>query len=85
MAYHPVDTVTYELLQTNAVVYIGITNNPEEREQQHVREFKVFTHLRITSEPMQRNTAEQKEENDLQAFRDNNGGRNPLYNQTDDG
>lgn len=30
------DTVTYELKKGNEVLYVGTTNDPERREQEHV-------------------------------------------------
>ena len=40
------DTVTYELKQGNTVVYVGTTNDPERREQEH-DEGKQFSHMNI--------------------------------------
>lgn len=36
------DTVTYELKKGNEVLYVGITNNPDRREQEYI----VFRQLR---------------------------------------
>lgn len=37
----------YELKEGNKVVYIGITNNPERRENEHLLEGKVFDKMNI--------------------------------------
>lgn len=78
------DTVTYELRLDDEVVYIGTTNDPDRREDEH-DEDKVFDELVPTSEPMTAVRAKQKEAEDLEAYRHGHGGMNPLYNEDDDG
>ena len=70
------DTVTYELKQGNQVVYVGTTNNPERREQEHKGEGKKFSHMRITSRRMTDTGAKQKESERLKTYRKNQG-KNP--------
>ena len=40
------DTYKYELTRGNKVVYVGITNDPARREQEH-RQDKNFTKMRL--------------------------------------
>ena len=42
------DTVTYELKQGNKVVYVGTTNNPDRRQQEHDKSGKNFSKMNIT-------------------------------------
>lgn len=79
------DTVTYELRWDEDVVYIGTTNDTERREVEHRNEGKVFDKLVPTSEPMTTVRAKQKEAEDLEAYRRDHDGMNPLYNVDDDG
>ncbi len=78
------DTVTYELKKGNKVVYVGTTNDPERREQEHKDEGKQFSHMNITSRRMTDEGAKQKESDRLEAYRKNQG-KNPKYNKEDDG
>ena len=78
------DTVTYELKQGNKVLYVGTTNDPDRREQEHLSAGKEFGHMNITSRRMTSDGAKKKEEDRLQAFRKNQG-RNPKYNKDSDG
>ena len=78
------DTVTYELKQGNKVVYVGTTNNPEQREQQHREDGKKFGHMNVTSRRMTEDGAKRKEAERLATYRKNQG-RNPKYNKDSDG
>ena len=79
------DTVTYCLRDGNEIVYIGTTNDPVRRLQEHQSEGKQFTKLEATSDPMTKVDAKQKERQDLAQYRKNHGGRNPKYNKDSDG
>ena len=79
------NTITYELKKGRKKVYIGTTNNPELREQQHRDEGKDFDKLLPTSRKMTKDGAKKKEEEALETFRKNHGGRNPKYNKDSDG
>ena len=85
MAKKPRDTVTYDLKRGRKVVYKGTTNNPERREEQHRREGRHFDRLRVTSRQMSEDGAKAKEEEGLTQYRSTHRGRNPLYNDDDDG
>ena len=51
------NAVTYNLKKGSNVVYKGITNNPERRENEHKKEGKNFTKLEPTSHKMLRENA----------------------------
>ncbi len=78
------DTVTYELKNGNEVLYVGTTNDPERREQEHKNSGKKFGHMNITSRRMTEEGAMKKEENRLETYRKNSG-KNPKYNKDSDG
>lgn len=46
------DRVTYELKDGNKAVYVGTTNDPERREQEHKDEGKKFGHMNVTLRSM---------------------------------
>ena len=78
------NTVTYELKQGNKVVYVGTTNDPGRREQEHVEAGKEFSHMKITSRRMTEEGAMKKEEERLKTYRQNQG-VNPKYNKDSNG
>lgn len=75
------DTYRYELWSGLGVVYIGITNDPERREEEHRRERKRFISMRIQGPAVTQASAEKWEEDRLAAYRRNHGGKNPRYNK----
>ncbi len=79
------DTVTYNLKDGRKVVYKGISNDPEKREQEHRKSGKKITGIEITSRKMTREGAKNKEANDLETYRKNHGGKNPKFNKDSDG
>jgi predicted GIY-YIG superfamily endonuclease len=79
------DTVTYELKQGNKVVYVGTTNNPDRRQQEHDKSGKNFSKMNITSRKMTEEGAMKKESSRLDTYRKNHSGSNPKYNKTIDG
>lgn len=82
------DTRTYDLVrgQGNQIVYRGITSQDlEERAAQHRAGGKRFDRIVPTSRRMTAEGAHQREQEDLARYRRGHGGRNPLYNETDDG
>lgn len=78
------DTVTYELKKGNEVVYVGTTNDPDRREQEHRDAGKKFGHMNVTSKKMTEDGAMKKEEDRLAIYRKNQG-KNPKYNKDSDG
>lgn len=79
------DTVVYELKDGNEVVYIGITNDPKGREQQHRKEGKKFGHLKVVSVRMTRASARRREKVRIATYLRNHQGRSPKYNKDSDG
>jgi len=78
------DTVTYELKNGNKVVYVGTTNDPEQREEEHRAAGKKFGHMNVTSRRMTDEGAKKKEAERLETYRKNQGD-NPKYNKNSDG
>ena len=78
------DTQTYELKVGNQIVYVGTTNDPERREQEHKQNGKKFTSMKTTSRCMTEEGAKKKEEERLKTYRKNHG-KNPKYNKDTDG
>ena len=72
----------YHLKRGNKITYIGITNDPERREEQHRSEGKRFSHMRIIGPAVTKETAENWEEEALKNYRWSHGGKNPSYNKT---
>ncbi len=73
----------YELKNGRKTVYRGITNNPERREEEHRDERKKFTKMNTVGPRVTKDAAEKWEEKSLKTYRDNHGGKNPKYNETD--
>ena len=78
------DTVTYELREGNKIVYLGTTNDPVQREQEHREAGKKFSKLKVTSRKMTDDGAKKKEAARLAIYRRNQG-KNPKYNEDSDG
>ena len=79
------DTVTYELKVGNKVVYVGTTNDPGRREEEHEAGDKEFSRMKITSRRVTKGGAEKKETVRLETYRKHHGGKNPKYNKKSDG
>ena len=79
------DTQTYALFSGNKKVYIGTTNNPDRRAEEHQDAGKRFTRMELTSRRMTEDGAKQRETNQLESYRDNHRGSNPKYNKDNDG
>ncbi len=73
----------YELRDHGKIVYFGITDDPERREEEHKDEGKRFTTMNVVGPAVIKNSAEKWEEDRLEGYRENHGGRNPRYNETD--
>lgn len=78
------NTSKYELTRGNKVVYVGITDNPTEREAQH-RQDKDFDKMRIIGSKSTRSGAEQWETDRIQTYMKNHGGETPEYNKNSTG
>ena len=74
------DTYKYELRDQNRVVYIGITNDPDRREDARA-EGKRFSHMWLIGNRTTQAAAERWEEERLASYRRSHGGMNPRYNK----
>jgi len=66
------------------ILYVGITNHPEARAEEHWDDGKRFSHLQVETRPMSRAYARKWEAKRLASYRRFTG-YNPMYNYTDDG
>lgn len=78
------DTTRYELRNGNKVVYVGITNDPIRRDQEHAAD-KNFTKMVPIGPKVTRATAERWEEERIATYKQNHQGERPKYNQNDTG
>ena len=76
------DTVTYNLIDGNEVVYKGTTKDPKRREQEHRAEGLKFTEFLVTSKPMTSGVAYRQERLALDQHRMHHQGKNPKYNES---
>lgn len=74
------NTNKYELTRGNKVVYVGITEDPAGREEQH-RQDKDFDKMRIMGAKPTRSSAEQWETEQIHTYMKNHGGDAPEYNK----
>jgi len=79
------DTYKYELKQGNKVVYVGITDDPGRREQEHRNDGKQFTSMTIVGNASTRQGASAWEEQRIQTYMDNHHGQTPQYNKNETG
>ena len=82
------DTITYDLVRGrgNRDVYRGTTSQDlSDRATQHRAAGKNFDRIIQTSRRMTDEGARRREAEHLERYRRSHGGRNPLYNETDDG
>ena len=77
------DTYVYKLVRKGQIVYIGITNDLERREQEH-REDKQFDKMQVIKGPCTREEAEKSESIQLRIFSFCHS-HLPEYNQTCNG
>ena len=79
------DTYKYELKQGNKVVYVGITDDPGRREQEHRNDGKQFTSMNIVGNASTRQGASACEEQRIQTYMGNHHGQTPQYNKNETG
>lgn len=79
------DTAKYILKDGNKVVYCGTSNNLSRREQEHHREGMQFTSLQKIGYLTTREAAGNWEEEYINNYRQQHGGRRPKYNRNDSG
>ena len=73
----------YELFKGNRLVYVGITNNHDRREQEHESEGKQFSRMDLVGPTVTKETAQKWERERLETYRKNHKGENPKYNISD--
>lgn len=76
------ESFTYTLNDGNKIVYIGETNDIEVTEQRHIDDGKKFTKIVKTSVKMKKDSAVDRETDNLEKFRKSHKGKNPKYNKT---
>ncbi len=76
---------TYVLKKGKKIVYIGKTNDIENRAAQHKEDGKKFDSIQKTSRVMGEKSALAREEERLKKYRYGHKGKNPQYNKTDHG
>lgn len=74
------NTWLYELKDGKKIVYFGISNDPDRREIQQANSGKRFTHMNIRSVALTRESAENREWDEIQKYQEQHGGRPPKYN-----
>lgn len=75
------DTYRYTLWDRGKKVYIGITDDPARREQEHRAEGWRFTSMRREGPALSRPAALEWEQKALEGYRRGHRGRNPRYNK----
>ena len=76
----PRGTWLYELKNSNEIVQYGLTNNPDRRVIEHDNSGKKFTHMNIISVALTRDSAEEREEEEIQRYQRQHRGKPPRYN-----
>lgn len=79
------DTYKYRLKDGNEIVYYGITNDLERREQEHRSEGMNFTSMEKIGNVTTRDAAGSWEEDNIQRYKNQQQGRRPRYNDNDNG
>ena len=69
----------YVLKDERKIVYIGITNDPRRREQEHKAEGKKFTRM-ILDFPCSEGTAQKHEQEKTERYKRSHKGNKPKYN-----
>lgn len=73
------NTYPYVLKDERKIVYIGITNDTERREQEHKAEGKKFTSM-IPDFPCSEKTAHKHEQEKIERYKRSHKGKKPKYN-----
>ena len=70
------DTYLYELKDGRKTVYIGITDDPKRREQEHRDEGKKFTKTNVNF-PCSKDTAIEREQERIEQYKRSHRGKKP--------
>jgi len=73
----------YELRDRRKIVYIGITDDPARRKDEHKRERKQFTSMNIVGPTVTKESAEQWEKKRIRQYCRSHRGKGPRYNKTE--
>ena len=76
--------VTYKLVRDGKATYIGTTNNPYRRNEEHSTSGKRYDYLQVTSPRVSKYEAERRETRNLNSYRAATG-KKPKYNKTANG
>ena len=79
------DTIKYQIKDGNEIVYYGITNDLERREQEHRSEGMDFTSIEKIGNVTTRDAASDWEEERIKHYMSQHSGRRPRYNLNDTG
>ena len=78
------DTYKYELKDGKKVLSVGITNDPERREQEH-KQNKEFGHMNIVGNRTTKEAAGSWEEKRIETYIKNHKGKTPPLNKNKSG
>jgi predicted GIY-YIG superfamily endonuclease len=71
----------YVLRKGHEIVYIGITDDPARRDQEHRAQGKTFSNLSVEGPVVTEGSARKWEAKRLETYQRNHGGQNPKYNK----
>lgn len=74
------DTSRYTLWDGQRKVYIGVTNDPQRRRDEH-RQDKEFDRMKIEGTKVSKGTALEWEQGAIDEYRRGHGGNPPKYNE----
>ncbi len=74
------DTTRYELYDKRKKVYVGITDDPERRKQEHTDEGKRFKSMKIVGPKVSRKSALDWERETIEKYKRRHGSKPPKYN-----
>ncbi len=75
------DHKKYTLKKGNEILYVGVTDDPERREQEHKEEGKKFSHMKIEGRPVTKEGALEWEQERVEKYQKTHGGEKPKYNK----
>ena len=75
----------YELKKGNKLVYVGITNNPERRKNEHLLEGKDFDKMNLVGRVSTLKGAFEWDTDRIHTYMNNHNGETPKYNKNTTG
>ena len=79
------DTNKYECYQGNKLVYVGITNDLERREAEHIADGMQFSSMKKVGNVTTQEAASKWETERIQTYQKNHSGSTPKYNKNNTG